>query len=80
MTFTKNAIERLIDLAWEKNECPLCGAVGKTITDHGDETFEQRRGCLACNSWWEKPRLRDSKIVSRKSELSYSTFETTEKD
>lgn len=58
MKFTEEALGRLFDLSWEKQTCPLCGGVGKLIADHGDEVFLQRRGCLACNTWWEKPVLR----------------------
>jgi hypothetical protein len=43
---------------------PHCGSLRPPTVDHGDETFEPRRGCLDCNRWWEPVRLREQGVRS----------------
>lgn len=50
----------LVDKEWYErmlaqdrmDQCPFCAAVGK-VQVQKTEGFYPRRGCTACNEWWE---------------------------
>jgi hypothetical protein len=37
-------------------DCPFCGSDRDPIIKPADEVFQERKGCLDCNQWWEPCR------------------------
>lgn len=57
ISFEKKLDDQLKRVVYEGGPCPHCGS-DRLITDHDDETFLPRVGCLDCNVWLTEVRFK----------------------